>query len=380
MNSRERIIKAINHKKPDRVPIDVGGTLATSMHKIIYNKLKEKFNINDKKDEILELALQSVILDESVLNKLHGDVIGIYSNPPKSWKMEVDPVDNSYIDEWGLKYKATKDNLYFDIVGHPLKEINNNKLNNFNWPDPYDESRFEGVKEKAAYFYEETDYALSAGCTFGGGILQDGAWLLGFENWFTILLSNQNMANRIMDKILEFHIGYWDAMLSRIGKFVQIVVIGDDLGTQDNLFVSPVLFKQLIKPRYKKLIDFIKSKANVKVLLHSDGAIKDIIPDLIDVGVDILNPIQVSAKGMGDTKLLKEIFGEKIVFWGGGCDTQKILPFGTKEDVEKEVVRRINDLKPGGGFVFAPVHNIQPEVPIENVITLYETALNYGQY
>lgn len=382
MNSRERILKAINHKEPDRVPIDIGGTLATSMHRIIYRKLKERFNIKDNKDEILELALQSVIPDERVVKKLHGDVIGMYSRPPKSWKMKIDPVDNSYIDEWGVKYKATKDNLYFDIVDHPLKSIiaNSKKLDSFNWPDPYDEGRFEGVKEKAEYFYENTGYALSVGCTFGGGILQDGAWLVGFENWFSILLSNQNIANRIMDKVLEFHIGYWDAMLSRVGGFVQIVVLGDDLGTQDNLFISPALFKRLIKPRYKKLIDFIKSKADVKVLLHSDGAIRDIIPDLIDVGIDILNPIQVSARGMGDTKLLKEEFGEKIVFWGGGCDTQKILPFGTKEDIKKEVIRRVNDLKPGGGFVFAPVHNIQPEVPIENIITLYKTALSYGRY
>ena len=380
MNSRERIIKAINHKEPDRVPIDIGGTLATSMHRIIYDKLKRKFNIKNSKDEILELALQSVVLDEKVLKKLNGDVIGIYSKPPKSWKMRINPEDNSYIDEWGLKYKATKGGLYFDIVDHALKEVTAEKLDRFNWPDPYDESRFEGLKEKARYFYENTDYAISVGCTFGGGILQDGAWLIGFENWFGLLLSNSNLSEKIMDRILEFHIGYWDAILSMVGKYVQIAVIGDDLGTQDNLFISPKTFSDLIKPRYIKLVNFIKSKADVKVLLHSDGAIRELIQDLIDVGIDILNPIQVSARGMGDTKSLKEEFGSKIVFWGGGCDTQKILPFGTSEDVKNEVQKRISDLKQGGGFVFAPVHNIQPEVPIENVLTLYETALSCGYY
>jgi uroporphyrinogen decarboxylase len=183
-----------------------------------------------------------------------------------------------------------------------------------------------------------------------------------------------------MDKLLEFHIGYWDAILTRVGKYVQVIVLGDDLGTQDNLFVSPEIFREFIKPRYIKLINSIKSKADVKVLLHSDGAIRELIPDLIEVGIDILNPIQVTARGMGDTKSLKEEFGEEIVFWGGGCDTQKILPFGKPEDVRREVKRRVSDLKPGGGFVFAPVHNIQPEVPIENVLTLYETALQHGYY
>jgi len=380
MNSRERIIKAINHREADRVPIDVGGTLATSMHRIIYNKLKEKFNIKDNGVEILELALQSVVLDEEVLRRLHGDVIGIYSKPPKSWKMKINPEDNSYIDEWGIKYRATKDNLYFDIVDHPLKEVTAYSLDRFNWPDPYDEGRFEGIREKAKYFYENTDYAISVGCTFGGGILQDGAWLIGFENWFSLLASDKSLAEKIMDKILEFHIGYWDAMLSIIGKYVHVVVLGDDLGTQENLFIPPGMFRKLIKPRYKKLVDSIKNKADVKVLLHSDGAIREIIPDLIEVGIDILNPIQVTARGMNDTKLLKKEFGEKIVFWGGGCDTQKILPFGKVYDVRREVEKRVSDLKPGGGFVFAPVHNIQPEVPIENVLELYTTALQCGYY
>lgn len=358
----------------------MGGTLATSMHKNIYNELIKRFGLRVNKNEILELALQSIVIDEKVLEKLHGDVVGIYSKPPKSWRLKINLEDKSYIDEWGVKYKATRGGLYFDIVDHALKEVTSESLDKFNWPDPYDEGRFEGVEEKAKHFYENTDYAISVGCTFGGGILQDGAWLVGFEKWFSLLISDPSLAEKVMDRILEFHIGYWDAMLSRVGEFVQIVVLGDDLGTQDNLFISPALFRQLIKPRYKKLIGFIKSKADVKVLLHSDGAIKDIIPDLVDVGVDILNPIQVSAKGMDDTKLLKEEFGEKIVFWGGGCDTQKILPFGKPEDVKNEVEKRVSDLKPGGGFVFAPVHNIQPEVPIENVLTLYKTALSCGQY
>ncbi|MHB8279098.1 MAG: uroporphyrinogen decarboxylase family protein [Candidatus Humimicrobiaceae bacterium] len=380
MNSRERVLKTINHKEPDRIPIDIGGSLATTIHRIIYDKLKREFGMKAGKEEILEFALQSVVLNDKVLKRLHGDVIGIYSKPPKSWKMKIDLEDNSYIDEWGIKYRATKGGLYFDIVDYAIKEVTMDKLDRFNWPDPYEEGRFEGLEEKAKHYYENTDYTLSVGCTFGGGVLQDGAWLVGFENWFSLLALDKNLAGKVMDKLLTFHMGYWDTMLSRIGKYVQVVVIADDLGTQDNLFISPKVFRELIKPRYIKLIDFIKSKANVKVFLHSDGAIRELIPDLIEVGIDILNPIQVSARGMGDTKALKEEFGEKLVFWGGGCDTQKILPFGKSDDIKREVEKRISDLKPGGGFVFAPVHNIQPEVPVQNVLTLYETALQFGYY
>jgi len=380
MTSRERVIAAINHKQPDRIPIDIGGTLATTMHYTIYNELKKKLGVIDKSNEILELALQTAIISEEMLRVLGGDVVGIYSKPPKSWKMVIDEEDNSYVDEWGIKYRMPHDGYYFEMVDHPLKDATVFSLNSYNWPDPYDEGRFEGIKEKAKYFYKNTDFAITVGCTFGGGILQDGAWLVGFEKWFYSLANDPYFAEKVMDKVLEFHIGYWDAMLSRIGKYVQVVVLGDDLGTQDSLFISPDMYRRFIKPRHKKLVDFIKSKPDVKVLLHSDGAIREIIPDIIDCGIDILNPIQVSARGMGDTKALKEEFGEKLVFWGGGCDTQKILPFGIPVDVREEVKRRMEDLKPGGGFVFAPVHNIQPGVSIENVLTLYETALEFAPY
>jgi len=383
MNSRERVILALNHEEPDKVPIDIGGTHVTSMHRTIYKKLKKVLNIeNNLEEKILQFSLQSVIVSEEMLGKLHGDIVGIYPNPPKSWKLEINLEDNSYFDEWGIKYHLPENGFYFDMIQHPLKGVNNQSLEKYNWPDPYDEGRFNGLEEKAKYFYENTDYAISVlkEKDIAGGILQDCAWLVGFEDWFCLLASNQDLAIRIMDKLLEFHIGYWDAMLSRTGKYVQVVVIADDLGSQDGLLISPDMYRKFIKPRHKKLVDFIKSKADVKVLLHSDGAIKEIIPDIIEIGIDILNPIQLTAKGMSDTKLLNDEFGEKIVFWGGGCDTQKILPFGEPKDVEDEVRKRIDDLKPGGGFVFSQVHNIQPGVPVQNIITMYKSALKYGYY
>lgn len=380
MNSRERVVAAINHRQPDRVPIDVGGTLATTMHRAVYDELRKRLEVRDESKQILELALQTAIISEGMLKVLHGDVVGIYSRPPKGLKIVTDAEGSSYVDEWGIKYKMPREGWYFEMIDHPLKDASLESLDHYVWPDPCDETRFEGIEERAKYFFKDTDFAITVGCTFGGGILQDGAWLVGFEKWFCSLVSNPPFVEKIMDKVLEFHIGYWHAMLSRVGKYVHVVVLGDDLGTQNSLFISPAMYRRFIKPRHKKLIDAIKSKADVKVLLHSDGAIREIIPDIIDSGVDILNPIQVSARGMSDTKALKEEFGNELVFWGGGCDTQGVLPFGNPEDVRAEVIRRMSDLKPNGGFVFAPVHNIQPGVPIENIVALYQTALEFAPY
>lgn len=383
MNSRERINLTLNHKEPDRIPIDVGGSHVTSMHRTIYEKLIKVLNIESRVEEnILQFSLQSVIVDEKVLKKLNGDVVLICSNRVRNWGNKVNQEDNSYLDEWGIKYRLPKNGYYFDLIQHPLKGVTDYSLYRYNWPDPYDESRFEGIEEKVKHFYRYTDYAISVlkEREIPGGILQDCAWLVGFEDWFCLLGSNQNLATKIMDKVLEFHIGYWDAILSRIGKYVQVAIIADDLGSQDSLLISPDMYRKLIKPKHKKLIEFIKSKADLKVFLHSDGSVKNIIPDLIEIGVDILNPIQLTAKDMDNTKLLKDEFGEKLIFWGGGCDTQKILPFGRTEDVRNEVKKRILDLKSGGGFVFAPVHNIQPGVPIQNILTLYKSALEYGIY
>jgi uroporphyrinogen decarboxylase len=183
-----------------------------------------------------------------------------------------------------------------------------------------------------------------------------------------------------MDRVLELKINYFDTLLTEIGDQVHIVRELDDLGSQQGLLISPEMYREFIKPRQKKLFDFIKRKApGVKILFHSCGSVYEIIPDLIEVGADILNPVQVTAASMDSLKLKKE-FGSEITFWGGGVDTQEILPRGTAQQVRDEVKRRIDDLAPGGGFVFATVHNIQEDVPIENIIALLETLREYGIY
>jgi uroporphyrinogen decarboxylase len=183
----------------------------------------------------------------------------------------------------------------------------------------------------------------------------------------------------MMEIRLENVLRRWEKMLRVIGDDIQLVTMGDDLGLQDGTAMSPDLYREMVKPIHKEFISFIKKRTRAKIWMHNCGSIYDLIPDFIELGIDVINPVQVSARNM-DTKKLKKEFGKDIVFWGAGCDSQNVLPWGKPEDIREEVKRRIEDLAPGGGFVFAPIMNIQLDVPVENIIAMFETALEYGKY
>jgi uroporphyrinogen decarboxylase len=190
---------------------------------------------------------------------------------------------------------------------------------------------------------------------------------------------NLEFINKLLDKALDYAKELAEISLDLIGQYIDVVRVADDLGMQEGLLINPKLYREFVKPRQKEFYSFIKERTNAKLLLHSCGSIYEIIPDLIEIGVDAINPVQVSAKNMDSLKLKNE-FGDKLSFWGGGCDTQKILPYSNPSGVEKEVKRRINDFAPNGGFVFAPVHDIQYDVPPENMVALYDTVLKFGRY
>lgn len=202
---------------------------------------------------------------------------------------------------------------------------------------------------------------------------------MGFEDFFTDMILNPSRVDTILDKITEIKFIFWDQVLDNMGDLLDVVVEADDLGTQRGLLISPKMYRKYIKPRQKALFDFIKKKVDVKIYFHSCGSILELIPDFIDVGVDILNPIQVNAVGMC-TKYLKQQFGQDLVFWGGGIDTQRILPSGSPQEIREEVKKRIDDLAPGGGFVFSTIHNIQADVPPENIMAMWEALREYGVF
>jgi len=372
LTPRERVRKALNHEEPDQVPIDLGGFVC-GIHEKAYRDLASYLNM-EVEISIYDYMQRLALVDERILRMFNVDTRYIYAKPSSNWKFKEDP-DQSWVDEWGVRRKRC--GYYSDVIYSPLSKADISDIERYPFPDPCDPARFEELREEAKRLYEETDYALIVANS--GSIQYLPSELKGWEQYLTDLALNQDIIIKLTDRFLDWNIKYFDKLLDACGEYIEMVWIGDDWGHQNGPVIRPEVFRKIFKPRMKELVDFIKNKVKVKVALHSCGSVYWAIQDFIDVGIDVLNPVQVSAKDM-DTKRLKEEFGDKLVFWGGGCDTQKVLPFGNPEEVRKEVKKRIKDLAPGGGFVFTPVHNIQASVPPENIISMYKAVEEYGRY
>lgn len=386
MTSYERVKAALEHREADRIPFDLGGTVLTGMNVHCYRRLRQHLGMSCDNIEIFDPTQQLARVDEDMVERLKIDVRCVDPLPPLAPHYGSAPVldGNCYVmkDEWNISWKMpAQGGHYFDMVGHPLEDAEDiSDLEDFQWPDPVDPGRFVTMKERADhYVYDKKQtYVLGRFCA---GIWELGLWTNGFEKFFCDMLINESYAHYVLDKVTELKMQYWEKALETVGENVLVVSEADDLATQISTLVSPELYKKMVSPYHKKLYDFIRSKAKnpVHIFYHSCGAVKNMIPCLIEEGVDILNPVQVSAAGM-DTKELKREFGKDITFWGGGVDTQRILPYGKPQEVRDEVKRRIEDLAPGGGFVFAAVHNVQNDVPAENFMAMWETLQEYGLY
>jgi uroporphyrinogen decarboxylase len=264
---------------------------------------------------------------------------------------------------------------------HPLAQLERlDELAHYPFPDPLDARRFEGMAERADAFMNRRQAAYVLGRN-SAGLFEIALWLRGFENFYCDMAANEPLAEALLDIILEIKMKYWERALELVGPNVLIVSEADDLASQDRCLISPTLYRRLLKPRHTRLFSFIKRQAQapVKIFYHSCGAIVPLLPDLIEAGIDILNPVQVSASGM-DTRELKKRFGRDLTFYGGGVDTQQVLPRGSPRQVRDEVKRRLDDLAPGGGFIFSTVHNIQADVPPENLLAMWETLSAFGGY
>lgn len=384
MNSRERVLKALNHQEPDRVPFDLGGTnvsgIATKAYQNLLNYLGIPITAGEIKisDQIQQLAQ----IDEAVARRLQSDIRVVTPRTSSVWNLRIEDEGKRtrFVDEWGITWKMPKEGgFYYDMVDHPLADAATvADVERYPWPDVADPKRYEGLQAELMDLSRKTE----AGIVMQGisaGMFEMGGWLRGMENFFADLALEPEIACRIMDKVLEIKMIYWEKVLTLGKDYVHVAHEAEDLGTQNSLLVSPEMYRKYVKPRQKELYGFIKKIAPVKVFFHSCGAIKELIPDLIEVGVDILNPVQVSARDI-DTEVLKREFGKDIVFWGGGIDTQRVLPHGSVAEVKAEVRRRVADLKPGGGFIFNTVHNIQADVPPQNIMAMWEALQEYGVY
>jgi len=373
LTPRERLLTALKHEEPDRIPLDLGG-LATTIETDPYAELKDYLGITGETKTFLR---DHVTPHPEVLEQFDIDTRYIHINPPKNFKVKLDP-DNSYLDEWGTRWKKPPSSLYWDPVENPLKDATVEDLNTYPWPDPDDPGRYTGLKEKAKRLREETDYAIIGDQPVLGMFESGWVFLCGPERFFTDMALNKPFIHAFFEKITDLQMRFYKNYLEEIGDYIDVVMTSDDLGMERGPLVSLEHFRELIKPYQQKLWQSIKNQTDAYLFLHTCGSVYTYIPDLIEMGVDILNPVQVAAKDM-DSKQLKSDFGDKISFWGG-IDTQQVLPFGTPGDVENEVKKRIADLAPGGGYVLTAVHNIQKGVRPQNICAMYDAVKKYGRY
>lgn len=368
---------ALEHREPDRVPIDLGGAVS-SIHYTAYDKLARRLGMKVQ-IEIADKIQQLAKLDEPVLSILDVDFRhcslkkGFFSGAEDRLD---DPSGRPYfVDAWGIKWG--KNPYYYDMIAHPLEHLSIDDLDDYPWPDPKDATRYEGLREEASNLYGTTDYALVADSIFGG-IFECAWWLRGFEKFNVDMYKNPDFAETLLDKVLTLYMGFYDRYLDEVGDYVQVVELGDDVGAQNGPIMSPALLRKYIKPRWQKLYDLIHSKTKAKIFHHSCGSIYPFIPDLVEVGVDILNPIQPLAANM-DIGKIKGQFGDKLTLHGG-VDIQRVLPLGTPNDVIEEVKRVIRSAAQSGGYILAGAHNIQADTPVDNIITLLEAARKFGTY
>jgi uroporphyrinogen decarboxylase len=382
MNPRERVLLALNHKEPDRIPIDLGATIVSSITKSTYLPLKAHLGLPQNEIRMLDYIQQLPYLDEALLKRFGVDFRMVQLPAATAPGVQVFEEGDYYafIDRWGSKLHMPKEGgYYFDWVDFPIKESTLEALDQYNWPRPDPKEHVLRLGEQAKLLYENTDFVLVGSAVIGGGIFEQPARTMGMENFLMALVEAPKFADRMMENITDIYIESCNKYLEEVGGYIQVFTYWDDVNTQNGWMINPDTYRKMVKPKQRRLVEAIKRKTEAKLFFHGCGATFDLIPDLIDLGFDILNPVQVSARGM-DTKRLKQVYGKDITFWGGGVDTQRVLPFGSPTEVVEEVKRRIDDLAPGGGFVFAAVHNIQPQVPPENIVALFDTALDYGRY
>jgi len=384
--SFQRVFTALEHKEPDRVPIDLGGTAVTGINIHALRKLKDHLGIPGDvllRDQVTQLA----VTDDATFAHLDLDVRCVLPQLPANPGPARDEgrVGSHYrlTDEWGMGWQMPVDGgHYYDLYQSPLANAQTvQDVENFPWPDPFDAARYVGMRAAAdqVVYNEKKAFILER---MSSGMWEHAMWMTGYEKFFSDMITNQPLVHAIMSKILEIKMAYWGKALEQMGDYPVIISEADDLGGQSSLLVSLKMYKNLIWPYHKKLFEFIKSKARGKayIFFHNDGAIYPTIPLLIEAGVDILNPWQVNCAGMDDTAKFKREYGRDLTIWGGSCDTQRVMPFGTPQDVRNETRRRIEELAPGGGFIFAPIHVIQAGVPAENILAWWETWQEYSKY
>lgn len=371
MTHRERILAAISHRQPDMVPIDLGATRDTSIVVEGYEKLKNHFG-SDLETELCDRMMRVVKVDERILQKLDIDARSIFPGKPQKAGKELGP--RMYRDVWGVEREHPEGSFYFDQLKFPLSgEKTMTDIVKYPWPNPDDPGYVQGLKERLKWIRENTDCA--AVLTLPAPFVHISQYLRGFQDWYMDLVINSKWIEALFDAVLEITMEVARQELHEVGQDVDIVICADDLGAQQGLQFSHEHYVKYVKSRHEKYFRQIHDLSPAKVLFHTCGSVAAVIEDLVETGVDILNPVQVSAGGMDPVKLKKKYRG-RMAFWGA-MDTQSVLPHGNVDDVKNMVAERIEQMGEGGGYVLSSCHNIQPDVPLENVLAMFHHAREY---
>ncbi len=382
MKPRQRVLAALNHQAPDRIPLDLGGN-QTGIHKFAYRDLIDYLEF-DEEIEIVDAVQQLARPSEQVLRRLRVDTRYIHASAADGYdgRIEVNQRDgqmwHDLIDEFGIRWSMPDDApLYMDITDHPLADATLGDLGDYPFPDGKDPGRFRGLRRRALDIREDTPFALVSGIS---GVVYEICWYLrGLERWFMDMIEQPEFCEALLDCTLQFWLDWFEGFLAEAGDLVDVIMIGDDIAGQRGPLFQPEFYRSVVKPRQKRLVQTIRAGTTAKIWYHTCGGCRSYIPDLLDNGIDALNPVQISADQMDPTEL-KTAFGDRLTFWGGAIDAQHVLPHADAPTVREHVRRNIEAFMPGGGYVFNNVHNIQAGVPPANVVAMYEAAYEYGFY
>ena len=375
MTPRERLLAALDHREPGRIPFDLGSTQVTGIHVVAYRRLRAHLGLPAIEPRICDVVQGLALPDDDVADTLGIDVRGLFPLNSHNWKIDVRDEGGyrAFVDEWGMTQRQSKeDGLYFSIVQSPLDrpDLTAEEVRAHAWPDTGDPQRIAGLRELAHAYRDQGRAVMIKGAL--AGIFEMSQRARGMERLMVDLASDEALACAILDKMVELKLRFWEMALPRLGDLVDVVSEADDYATQTSQLVSPRMFRRIFKPRLQAIFSRIHQLApRAKLFFHSDGNIRPILPDLIEIGLDVLNPVHITATGM-EPAALKRDFGRDVCFWGGGVDTQTVLPFGTPQAVRDNVRRNVDALAPGGGYVFNTIHNIQADVPPENIVAMVE--------
>ena len=380
MTHRQRFLRCVHHEEPDRVLVELGSARCTGIHSKAYSQLKSYLGLGEGCELMEPFGVgrrgSLAVVEEPVRKRFGLDLRGIVLGQPDA-APEVDMPDGSYRNEWGVVRRPSPGSHYHEIVCSPLDgDITLEDLVSFPWPDPHDPGRYRALCQDALRASESGQYPVVL--NLGDICVHQSQFCRGFQSWLMDIVAQPGLMHDHLTRITDIRIAIAEEALAKVGDIVDVVETSDDVATQQGMLISPHHYGEFIKPQHKRFFDRVRECTTAKIMYHCCGNVFPILDDLVEIGVDILNPIQITAEGM-DTARLKREYGDVLTFMGG-IDTQSTLREGSVADVEHEVKRRIDDLAPGGGYIVAAVHNIQPDVPPQNICAMFDTVLQYGRY